>query len=233
MGAAFSINDENKSIQILQKYMSLTPDQCEKVRKTFDDAVPQDACKPVSEMYVIASSDLIGKYYWLSYFGSCINQRGVGNTTYCHNLSLDQFQKIAQGTNFIQLTLTNVSRDTGALEYGNGLIQIVQKNNQIFPIINVPQQGMRNAIIRQMLMFQNGQPQILNFGNTTNLVDGLLWVDPSFQVVIFMDPSIRDSVFTNMFFFNGDGNKELGISKLNNFELVYQNSEIKLFKVTF
>jgi len=84
-----------------------------------------------------------------------------------------------------------------------------------------------------MLMFQNGQPQILNFGNTTNLVDGLLWVDPSFQVVIFMDHSIRDSVFTNMFFFNGDGNKELGISKLNNFELVYQNSEIKLFKVTF
>lgn len=233
MGAAFSINNENDSVQILKKYMSLTPEECQKVRQTFGDAVPQDACKPVSEMYVIASSDLIGKYYWLSYFGSCITQNGVGNMTYCHNLPLDQFQEVAQGTNFIQLQLTNVDNTQGTLQYGGGVITIVQRDNQIVPILNIPQQGIRNAVIKQILFFQNGQPQTFQFNTTNNTIDGMLWVDPSFQIVIFMDAPTRDSVFTNMFFFNGEGFQEFGIPKLNKFQLVYPNSEIRLYKVLF
>jgi hypothetical protein len=48
-----------------------------------------------------------------------------------------------------------------------------------------------------------------------------------------MDSRVRDALFTNMFFFNGQGVTELNIPKLKNFELVYSNPEIKIFKVNF
>jgi hypothetical protein len=53
----------------------------------------------------------------------------------------------------------------------------------------------------------------------------MLWVDPSFQAVIFMDAPVRDSIFTKLFFWDGEG--------LKHFEMVYSNSEVKIFKVIF
>jgi hypothetical protein len=44
-------------------------------------------------------------------------------------------------------------------------------------------------------------------------------------VAIYMDTTIQNSVFTKMFFFGGEG--------LEHYKLVYQNAEIKLFKVSF
>ncbi|MEM5805993.1 MAG: hypothetical protein QXM85_02225, partial [Candidatus Aenigmatarchaeota archaeon] len=58
--------------------------------------------------------------------------------------------------------------------------------------------------------------------NTTNLIDGMIWIDPSFRLILFMDQKVRDSLFTKMFFFDG--------RDLNNFELVYSNPEVKIYK---
>ena len=46
-----------------------------------------------------------------------------------------------------------------------------------------------------------------------------------------MSPEIRDSVFTNMFFFDGKGEIILGIDPLKNFNLRYKNSEMKIFDI--
>jgi len=213
-GRTFSTNNETESVQILSKYMNLSPEQCEQARKAFGDIMPKDACKPVTEMYVIASNDLIGKYYWLSFYGSYDEKTGTGT-----------------GRNFIQLQMTNYDQQNGILQYGNGVISIVQRGNNLVPILNLPQQGIRNAIIKDVIFFQSGNQ--INQVNENSTLDGLVVIDPSFQLITFIDSTIRDSVFTNMFFFNGEGISDFGIAKLTRFELKYSNPEVKIFKVIF
>jgi dolichyl-diphosphooligosaccharide--protein glycosyltransferase len=199
MGRVFAISNEAEAINILQKYTGLTPQQCQELKQKFGSAVPNDACTNISKMYIIASSDLIGKYYWLSYFGT------------------------GTGRNFAQLQISG--RDTsGNLLYGN-MLTLALKDNQVVPILNIPQQGIVNAVVRDIIFFQNGQEMSFTYSNVTNGIDGLVWVDPSFQVAILMEAQIRDSIFTRMFFFDGKG--------LTHFEKVFENSEIKIYKVIF
>ncbi len=205
MGRIFSTSDENEAVEILKKYKELSPKQCERAREAFPSVFPADACKPITDIYLIASSDLIGKYYWLSFFGS-----------------YDPKTKSGDGKSFVTLSAASQEPD-GTIVYGNGVVTLAVKDGKPVPIANV--QG-KNALIRNLVVYQNGQPNILDFadGNSTQeLVDGLLWVDPGFRNAIFMEGAVRDSLFTRMFFLNGAG--------LNKFTLVYQNPEIKVFKV--
>jgi len=214
MGRTFSTSNETEAISILSKYMQLTPEQCGDVKKKWTDSVPKDACEPVSEMYVIASNDLIGKYYWLSYFGS-----------------YDEKTKAGTGRNFIQLQLTNYDQQQGILQYGNGVLSLVQTENKLVAVFNLPQQGIRNAVVRDVIFFQNGKQINQVVDNAT--IEGLVVVDPSFQVVTFLESPVRDSIFTNMFFFSGEGSADFGIQSLTHFELEYSNPEVKIFKVIF
>jgi hypothetical protein len=225
MGYAFSIDNEDNAVEVLKKYMGLTPQQCQKVKQRFGDNFPEEeACQNATEMYLIASSDLIGKYYWLSFFGDCLKKHGLGSAEVCYKMDADWFKKNAQGRNFFQLPLT--SQDvSGNLIYGDGIVTLTTKDNQLVPIINIPQQGIRNAVIKEIIYFQDGNEQRIEYTNVTNALDGMLWVDPSFRVVIFMEPVIRDSLFTKMFFFEGKG--------LKHFELKYLNSEVRIYKVIF
>ena len=197
MGRIFATSNENESLSIIKKYKQLTQDQCRQVYEKFDDIVPEEACKPVSEIYIIASNDLIGKYYWLSYFGT------------------------GKGESFIQLSLTSVD-SSGNLIYGNGIITVMQKNGKIYSIFNLPQQGIINKVVKETIYFYNNQ-RISSYSNSSEALPGAVWISPDFKTAIYMTPSIRDSIFTKMFFFNGQG--------LKNFELVYSNPEIRVFKV--
>jgi len=105
------------------------------------------------------------------------------------------------------------------------MLTLTMKDGRLAAVINVPQQGIRNAIVKEIVYYQQGQEIRYKFENVTNAIDGLAWVDPGFGMVIFMDPKIRDSIFTKMFFFDGKG--------LKHFELVYSNPEVKIFKVHF
>jgi asparagine N-glycosylation enzyme membrane subunit Stt3 len=200
MGRVFSISDEVEAMSILTKYKQLTPAQCDEAKAVYASIMPADACDAVPEMYVMASSDLIGKYYWLTYFGT------------------------GTGRNYAQMSRTSVDQTQGVLSYGGGTISLVYKDGTWVPVLNVAEQGIRNAVVQSLVYFENGQQKRLTF-NETNMVDGMLWVDPSYSTVIFMDPATRDSIFTSMFFFNGEG--------LEHFQLVYSNSEIRLFKVVW
>jgi asparagine N-glycosylation enzyme membrane subunit Stt3 len=200
MGRVFSISDEAEAMSILNKYKQLTPAQCDEAKAVYASIMPADACDAVPEMYVMASSDLIGKYYWLSYFGT------------------------GTGRNYAQMPRTSVDQTQGVLSYGGGTISLVYKDGTWVPVLNVAEQGIRNAVVQSLVYFENGQQKRLTF-NETNMVDGMLWVDPSYSTVIFMDPATRDSIFTRMFFFDGEG--------LQHFQLVYSNGEIRLFKVVW
>jgi asparagine N-glycosylation enzyme membrane subunit Stt3 len=195
MGRIFSTSSEDEALSILKKYKSLTPEQCQEVRKEFGDIVPSNACDPVSDIYIIASSDLIGKYHWLSFFG-------LGNAK-----------------DFIQLPLKGYDQNQGILTYANGEITLMRKGTDWVPVVQ------SKYVVKEMIYFENGEKKSLDFSNATNTVDGLVWVDPSYQALIFMPPEIKNSIFTNMFFFNGENLKK--------FELVYTNPEMKIFKVNF
>jgi dolichyl-diphosphooligosaccharide--protein glycosyltransferase len=211
MGRTFSTSNETEALDIIEKYKELTPDQCQSARDKWGAIMPSDACKPVSNIYLIASSDLIGKYYWLSYFGS------YNETT-----------KVGEGTQFSQLSFSGFD-SSGLPTYGN-VITLMQKesDNQLFAVINVPEQGIRNAVIKDLVYYQNNQKIRISYNSTNStskVFDAMLWVDPSFQAVIFMDAPVRDSIFTKLFFWDGEG--------LKHFEMVYSNSEVKIFKVIF
>jgi len=107
-------------------------------------------------------------------------------------------------------------------DYSGLKIAIIIKNNQFIPIYN------NRFLINHITFFQQGAEQTVDISNvTTSLekIDGLIWIDPSFQNLIYFAPSIKDSIFTKTFFYNGEG--------LKHFELVYQNPEIKLYKINF
>jgi len=222
MGRVFSTSNETEAINILKKYMKLTPEQCAKAKKAWPQ-MPEDACKPVSEMYVIASNDLIGKYYWLSFFSSCEKKFGWQAYDTCSK-SVKWFLENAEGKNFFTLPFSNFDQ-AGNPVYA-GIITLGQVNNTLVGIYQ------NRYIIRRIIYFQGGT-RIAKEYNVENSIDGLLWVDPSFGLVIFMEPEVYKSLFTNMFFFNGQGLEEFGIPKLNNFELKFSNPEVKIFRVIF
>ena len=215
MGRVFSISDEKDAVKILEKYMQLTPEQCNEAKNRYGDNMPKDACKPVSEMYIIASNDLIGKYYWLNFFGT-----GTGRNYVECNLSqeLTQQQNTPSYNCAVGFPMT---------------ITIAQKDDQIFAVMNMPTLGVRNAISRDLLFYNNNNQEIRIRNNVTNNLDSLVFVQPGFSNAIFMEQPVRDSIFTNMFFFSGNGMSEFNIPKLEKFKLVYSNSEIRLYKVDF
>jgi hypothetical protein len=175
---------------------------CQAAAEKFGDKAPDEACEPVSEMYLIASSDLIGKYYWLSFFGT------------------------GTGDNYIQLPFSGNDQQ-GNLVYGNGLITLGSTaDGQVVALLNVPEQGIRNAFVSDVVIYQNGEEQRYNYANVTNKLEGMIWVDPGFGSVTYMSPAVRDSVFTNLYFFDGEGLE-------NYFEQVFANGEVKIYKVKF
>jgi hypothetical protein len=200
MGRIFSTSSEQEAVAILDKYRQLTPEQIRAVKMTYGDRVPDEAFTPVSEVYLIASSDLIGKYYWMSYFGT------------------------GTGQNFIQLPFTGGDVQ-GRLTYGGGVITLTLRDGRLVPRINLPQQGIVNRVIGEIVYWDQGVERHLEIANVTDVIDGLVWVDPGFGAVIFMPPQIRDSLFTRLFFFNGRG--------LEHFELKFTNPEVRIYKVLF
>jgi len=216
MGRSFSVSDEDEAVKILSKYRSITPEQCTELETRFGDRFDPDSCRPVSDMYVLATADLIGKYYWLSFFGT-----GQGTVFTQCDVNEQETQRLG--------AITYVCRTAAPTE-----ISIIEQNSTLFGVMNSPQQGVRNAPIRDIVIFQNGKQVVVNSGRSLDsAVDGLLWLDPSFRSAFFMQPAVRDSVFTNMFFFNGQGEASLGIKPLERFDLVYGNSEVRIYKVDF
>jgi dolichyl-diphosphooligosaccharide--protein glycosyltransferase len=203
MGRIFSTSNEEEAYNILKKYTYLTKEQCDEVKKNYgsiiyDNILKEDPCSNITKIYFIASNDLIGKYYWLTYFGT------------------------GTGRQYFVLPLTG--RDNqGNLVYGNGILTLAFKDDKIVPILNIPSQGIFNMVVRKLVFVYQGNQITFDYSNATNKIDGLVFSDGN--TAIYMDPQTANSMFTRLYFFNGEG--------LKYFKIVYSNPEVKIFEVDF
>ncbi len=244
MGRIMSTTNETEAVELLEKYMDLTDKDCEEVKEKYGDIVPREACEPASEMYFIASSDLIGKFTWMNYFGGyrapiASSQDFERNPGICcpstpktepGQMSCGEFADQGRGVwvwcpwifSFTDQQQDQEGNPVYVYDYSGLKMAVVQKGEQLIPIYS------NKYVINNMLFYNQGQEQRLDLSNATlNLqkIDGLVWVDPGFNNLIYFAPSLKDSIFTRTFFFDG--------KDLDHFELVFSNSEIKLFKVNF
>jgi len=164
-----------------------------------------------TEMYYIASSDLISKSQWWSYFST--------------------WDPIDKGNRYIyytvQLTQAKPIPSENAISYTYAMGQ-----NQAFVLYDIEdnlkpylQSGNQFLEVEKLFYFKkDGTPNFIISEEAE--VKGLLWLDPSRQLIIFIPPELENSIFTRLYFFNGEG--------LENFEFVNSwGGEVKLFKVKF
>jgi len=246
MGKIMSTSNENEAISILKKYRQLTPEQCQEVKQKFGNIVPDEACKPISEMYFISSNDLIGKFTWMNYFGGYrapikSNEDFQANPGVCcastpktepGQISCGEFASQGNGVwvwcpwifSYSEVKQDQDGNPVYIYDYSGLKIAIIQKGNSFIPIYN------NRFVINHLTLFPQGSstPQeidLTKLNTTLERVDGSIWIDPSFRNLIYFAPSIKDSVFTKTFFYDGEG--------LKHFKLVYSNPETKLYKVIF
>jgi len=217
-------------------------EDCEEAKNVYGDIVPEEACQPASEIYFIASSDLIGKFTWMNYFGGyrasiSSNNDFLRNPGVCcaqtpktepEQISCGEFASQGRGV-WVWcpwvFSLSSVTQDQEGspvylYDYAGLKMALIQKGNNLIPIYN------NQFIINHLTFFLDGQEQeqdLSNYNSTLEKIDGLVWLQPDFRSLIYFAPKIKDSIFTRLFFYNGEG--------LKNFELVFSNSEIRLYKV--
>jgi len=244
MGRIMSTSDEGEAVEILEKYMNLDSEDCEKVKEKYGDIVPEESCEPVSEMYFISSSDLIGKFTWMNYFGgyrapikdweSLRANPGVccaqTPNTEPEQISCGEFANQGKGVwvwcpwifNYNETKKDAEGNDVYIYLYSGLTISIIQKGGQILPVYN------NQYVINNILLpSANGTDLVDLSDSDVNLdkIDGLIIVEGGGRSLIYLAPAIKESVFVKTFFFEGKG--------LDNFELVFSNPEIRLFRVNF
>ncbi len=213
MGFVFSTDNESLAIQRLKKYMELNETICKKYN--LRDNCPTKA----SEMYFIASADLIGKFYWLSYFGSWDPELQAGKPRVYQILYLANKRQEGNVTYYFYPATAN-----------SGIILVVNETSKQFlaqrVIVNVEENkvvGLQN--ISEVVAYVSGLP--LKFTSDKAEDKGLLWVFPGYQVAIYMDEKLKNCIFTRLYFYDGAGLEHFKLVK------VFGNGEVKIFKVKF
>lgn len=213
MGRLMSTNNETESIEIIKKYVHLSQEECDKNKILHGNKFSEDNCRDITEVYVLATSDLIGKYYWMSCFGNFdmkLWQKTGGKQWKC------------DGRNFAQIPFSNFDNQRLPVYSTGGLtVTLLQNETNLLAVLNSPSQGIRNTLVKNVVFYQNGV-ELRSTSDNDKALDAMVWIDPSFSFILLMEPEIRDAVFTQMFFFNG--------RELDNFDMVYQNPEVKIFK---
>jgi hypothetical protein len=243
MGRIMSTSDEEEALSLLEKYKQLSPEDCEKVKEKYGDIVPDEACEQASEIYFIASSDLIGKFTWMNYFGGfrapiSSNYDFTRNPGVCcastpksepGQVSCGEFADQGRGVWvwcpwIFSLKEQKQDQDGNPIfvyDYSGLSISLIQKGGQLIPVYN------NQFLVNYLSFFYEGERQdirLSNLNTTLEKINGLVWIQPDFRSMIYFAPAIKDSVFTRAFLYEGEG--------LEKFEPVFSNSEIRLYKVS-
>ncbi len=166
-----------------------------------------------NEMYYIASQDLLSKSVWWSYFSTWDPARsGEKGDKYSYAL--------------VQRSQSRPLLDQNAIAHVYPIAQqqafvVYESNDTYQPFL---QSGSSLNTISKVFYFdKSGQGTLRSRAAD---VDGLVWMTPDKNMVIFVPPQLQNSMFTRMYLFNGAG--------LNNFEAIGNyGGEVKLFKVKF
>jgi dolichyl-diphosphooligosaccharide--protein glycosyltransferase len=203
LGKIMVTTDENESLKLIRKYQGDSPD-----------------------VYWIASDDLIGKFQWLQYFGTGCDARSDN--------SCPLYIQIPE-----QSTLTDNSGNIVIRNYSS--ILLYSSGNIPIPIYT---QGINAAIFDEIIIYNGTQPIPIKFTDQEKqiLINGLsplekqlnirftnqsipmtVWMPQDYSYIIIIPPNLRESVFTKMFFLEGQG--------LEHFKQVFRNDEVKIYEV--
>ncbi|MFP4046084.1 MAG: STT3 domain-containing protein, partial [Candidatus Aenigmatarchaeota archaeon] len=176
LGKILVTKDEDEAVELLKKYQA-------------------DA----SEIYWIASQDLIGKYQWPQYFGTGCESGDPDCPLYSQMRLEDQGQE--------------------QLVYQGG-VTLQFQNDSIVPVYET-EQG-KGTFSRMLYYDQPGQLKEETFEGQES-VEGTLWIHPQYSSVVYIPPFQEDSVFTKMFFEEGQG--------LEHFEKAFENDYMNIYQL--
>lgn len=161
-------------------------------------------------MYYIVSADLVQKSQWWTYFSTWSPEAHSGTKYYYLVVPLSNMKLLNNQTVWVY-SLSPIQS-----------ILIFSDNNTLKPFF---QQGENAQTIKRIFYFdQNGVGLLKSYNDA--VMEGMVWVDPSYKFVVYIPEQLINSLFTRMFFFNGEG--------LKHFEFVRNfGGEVKLFKVDF
>lgn len=196
-GRIFATINETESVNLIRKYKGTSP-----------------------EVYWIASSDLVGKFQWIQYFGMGCDARKEQRCPLYLQINARKIDRLPNGNQYI--------------DYGD--IKAVMANNSIIPIFVSKRNGM---LFGEMIVYDDGKPKAYKINTETINITDLgrqfnarfsnetlpytIAFSKQFNYITLIPITLRETVFTKMFFFNGEG--------LDNFELVFSNDDVKIFKV--
>ncbi len=162
-----------------------------------------------NSMYFIASSDLIGKSQWWTYFSTWSPDTHKGTKYFYATLWLSGTKKLNNRTVYIY-------------PYYHNQAFLIVSNGTDFDLYF--QQDTNVMRIKRFVYYSSGLTVEKTYENAS--IDGMVWTDPSMKAIIFVPKELENSLFTRMMLFDGKG--------LKHFKFVKDFGwEVKLFKVEF
>ncbi len=152
-----------------------------------------------SEVYWIASEDLIGKYQWPQYFSTGCR----GGDPQCPLYSQFTYEREAEGR----------------IIYRGG-VHLEFVDDEPVPVFEGPD---TRGTFERVVFYEDGELKERTFEEEQNVVPGTLWVHPQYYMVVHIPEFQSDSMFTRMYFEEGD--------RLDNFEQVFRNDYVKIYKL--
>jgi hypothetical protein len=208
IGKIMATTDENESLSLINKYKGTS-----------------------EKAYWIASDDLIGKYQWLQYFGTGCDARTD-----------------SQCSIYMLLSRTKVAYD----QNGNPILVFADSSGSINSIVlfgEIPLplliQGRDAMLYRDMIYYNGNELKNYSFENLNEtkmaaLKEGLkqynlilsnqtvpltAWMPSNYGYMTLIPDRLKDTVFTKMFFLEGQG--------LEHFKQVFRNEQVKIYEVVF
>jgi asparagine N-glycosylation enzyme membrane subunit Stt3 len=207
LGKIMVTNNENESLSLIRKYQGDS-----------------------SNVYWIASDDLIGKFRWLQYFGTGCD--GVSDPSCPLYIQLGESSRSVDNNGNIMFRNYDMGEGTNLLIYNAQLpipmlVQginialfkefIVYNGTQAVPITFTDEE--LNSVIEALKPLESQ----LNARFVNQTIDMTVWIPVHYSYIVLIPPTLRNSVFTKMFMLEGEG--------LEHFEQVYRNEQVKIYEV--
>ncbi len=175
--------------------------------------------KKYDATHTIVTVDLLSKSQWWTYFATWDPKGGKdcslinSDKGYCYvysTLSLSNTTPVPFKNTIVYTYILNPDNAFAIYQVNDTLVPYFYQNNKLSTVESI------------FYFTESGIGQIRTIPDAE--LNGLIWMDPSKQVMVFIPPELANSLFTRMFLFNGAG--------LERFEFVNSwGGEVKLFSI--